>query len=154
MIATQASSDSEIRARLLSSLGIHAAAEKVVSQKQAIQPDKQIFDRRLLGNVVPTSEPLKVCKDDYSLPLKKDSKIQFDSSVKVVHIPSHSQYSSRIKKHIWSNPKEIKENANRNLREFASEGWDWNSVVEEDEMFLDKFSKEFIHPAHLNGILR
>jgi hypothetical protein len=154
MIATQSSSDFEIRARLLSSLGIRAAVE-VVAQKQAIQPDKQIFDRSLLRNGVPTSEPLKVSKDDdYWLPLKKSSKIQFDSSVKVVHIPSHSQYSSRIKKHIWSNPREIKENANRNLREFASEGWDWKTVVEEDEMFLDKFSNEFIHPAHLNGVLR
>ena len=84
---------------------------------------------------------------------ERRSKIHFDDYVTVVPIPSHTKYSDETKRLIWSNSAEISMNAKRNLREFASEGWNWRDVVEEDQMFLDRFSDEFIHPVHLRRIL-
>lgn len=84
---------------------------------------------------------------------KKERKrsIRFDSEVRVISIPSHSEYSKNLKEFIWNSPREIQQNASRNRREFAAEGWNWRNVVEEDQMYLDRSSLEFIHPVHLGG---
>ena len=76
--------------------------------------------------------------------------IQFDSVVSVVRIPSHTTYSSRDKKHLWATNYETRENAKRNRREFAAEHYDWKQCVEEDDMYFDSCSSEYIHPVHLN----
>ena len=79
--------------------------------------------------------------------------IQFNSSVDIVTIPSHTTYPDTVKKNLYSSSDEIKQNAQRNRREFAAEQWKWENVVEEDQMFFDKRSKEHIHPVHLGGIM-
>lgn len=76
--------------------------------------------------------------------------IQFDNMVSVVRIPSHTSYSIDDKKHMWSTDYETRENARRNRREFAAEQYDWKQCVEEDEMYYDRISCEYIHPIHLN----
>ena len=53
----------------------------------------------------------------------------------------------------FNNFTEIKQNAQRNRREFAAEGWKWENAVEEDDMYLDKSSNERIHPCHLGGCI-
>jgi hypothetical protein len=73
--------------------------------------------------------------------------IHFDSTVTVVHIPSHSQYSQRIKKCLWSSPFEIEENAQRNIREFQSEGWDWHCVLEDEQFLQDAQGDRTVHPC-------
>ena len=79
-------------------------------------------------------------------------RISFDRDVKVFVIPSHVEFSATEKTTIWSNGAEIRLNAQRNRREFAAEGWKWEQVVEEDGMYFDKTSSEYIHPIHLGGI--
>jgi hypothetical protein len=111
-----------------------------------------------IGMERPVTEPLKNGDDAsssmfFTATRKKSSRIQFDSMVTVVRIPSHSDYSPRLKKDIWSSGNEIRMNARRNKREFASEKWDWQQVVEEDAMFRDTYSNEFIHPVHLGRLL-
>ena len=64
----------------------------------------------------------------------------------VVPIPSRHEYSSRIKKFLWSGAEELSETIERNRVEFASEGWDWHSVLEDEEMFVDARSGELVHP--------
>ena len=141
------SSDFEIRDRLLRSLGIQKG--------ERASPDKQ-QTAELPGTNRQWStfqQPLKTTYPDDTVKNDKSSRIQFNTHVTVIQIPSHSQYSNRIKQRLWSNREEISQNAKRNLREFASEGWDVNKVVEEDKMFLDACSKEFIHPVHFRGIM-
>jgi hypothetical protein len=79
------------------------------------------------------------------------SRIQFNSVVQVKTIPSHVDYSDRLRKHLWSNRHELRESTERNLREFAFEGWNIHRVIEEDDMFFDRRSHEFIHPVHVAG---
>jgi hypothetical protein len=145
MIEQNTPTDDHIRARLLRTLGIHAGEQKTQRPAERVLPSPSSLDK-----VVPMQQPLK--NHDISIPSKKDSRIQFNCNVSVVPIPSHSRYSDRIKKQLWSNSNEISMNARRNIREFSSEGWNWEKVVEEDAMFLDTRSNELIHPVHLGGM--
>jgi hypothetical protein len=99
--------------------------------------------RNPLGDVKPFKEPLKVGGDNStgtpplssSLSpenLKKTTRIAFQEDVQVMPIPTRYEYSDRIKSRIWSNRHELQENAERNAIEFASEGWNWQTVTEDD----------------------
>ena len=155
MVAPNQSTDSEIRARLLWRLGIESqpsSGEHGMSSQ-----------RHLLINAETTRLPLKpitprTTKGFFGRSKSNNkgngyTRIQFDSNVNVVFIPSHRKYSSRIKKFLWSSSSEIRQNAQRNLREFASENWKWEDAVEEQDMYLDTQSNEYIHPVHLRGFL-
>lgn len=93
-------------------------------------------------------EPLKDTVEGSS-PGKRS--IQFDSTVKVVCIPTRHEYSNRLKKCLWQDSEEIQENAERNIREFAAEGWDWHTVLENDDMFVDAVTGELVHPCWFAG---
>ena len=68
----------------------------------------------------------------------------------MIPIPSHTQYSDRIKQCIWSNRYELQEMAQRNLMEFEMEGYDWRNVILEDQMnTIDPITGQRIHPCHL-----
>lgn len=79
-------------------------------------------------------------------------KIGFSSTVSVLPIPKHDDYSDRVKTRLWSNRHEIQNNAQRNYIEFAAEGWDWRTVTEESNMFLCTASGDLIHPVHCRPI--
>jgi hypothetical protein len=55
-----------------------------------------------------------------------------------------------MKKFMWQDLEEIHENAQRNRREFAAEGRDWHSVLEDDDMHVDAITGELIHPCWLD----
>lgn len=78
-------------------------------------------------------------------------RIRFDDNVSVVPIPSRHKYSNRIKQAYWRDGKEIQECAERNRYEYASEGWKWESVFEEDEMYVDRSTGELVHPCWIEG---
>jgi hypothetical protein len=136
--------DDQIRHRLIRSLGIDHSF-KTNSQAMNTKQQKNILTGR-------TKEvPLKNHCAGRKVAEKLDSRIQFNSVVQSMPIPSHQDYSNRVKKLLWSNGSEIKENAQRNAREFAFEGWSAQYVLEEDQMYLDVGSMEFIHPVHVVG---
>jgi hypothetical protein len=74
-------------------------------------------------------------------------RIRFDDNVLVIPIPSRHKYSNRIKQAYWRDRKEIQEIAEKNRYEYASEGWKWESVFEEDEMYVDPSTGELVHPC-------
>jgi hypothetical protein len=77
---------------------------------------------------------------------RHNRKIRFDNDVIVKHIPSHKLYSDRIRSTLWSDRREINKNAQRNQREFVFENQNWESVLEEDDMYVDAETGELIHP--------
>jgi hypothetical protein len=74
-------------------------------------------------------------------------RIQFNKSVMVVPIPSRHAYSKRIKQAFWMDEAEIQATAERNRYEFASEGWDFHQVLEDEEMYLDTATGQLVHPC-------
>lgn len=135
--------DDQIRHRLIRSLGIDHRPKTNI---QAISTKHQ-------KNILTARSEEVPLKDHCTqrIPEKTDSRIQFNSVVKSMPIPSHQDYSDRVKRLLWSNGSEIRENAQRNAREFAFEGWSAQCVLEEDQMYLDVGSMEFIHPVHVVG---
>ena len=82
----------------------------------------------------------------------KPTRIAFQDQVEVMPIPTRHEYSNRIKSRIWSNRYELQENAERNAVEFASEGWNWRNVTEDEGMYICSVSGELVHPAWVGGL--
>ena len=82
----------------------------------------------------------------------KATRIAFQDQVEVMPIPTRHEYSNRIKSRIWSNRYELQENAERNAVEFASEGWNWRNVTEDEGMYICSVSGELVHPAWVGGL--
>lgn len=79
--------------------------------------------------------------------------VSLDQSVSVIPIPSRTEYSCQVRERIWSSSEELFANAARNSVEFASEGWNWRQVVEDERMLVHKPTGELIHPIHLHNAL-
>jgi len=111
------------------------------------------FVEPLKGDDVRTTTTVAAATADV-LGKKKSTKIAFQDQVEVLPIPTRYEYSERIKSRIWSNRHELQENAERNALEFASEGWDWKNVKEDDHMFICSQSGELVHPVHLQHLMQ
>mmetsp|Transcript_11009 Transcript_11009/g.17656 ORF Transcript_11009/g.17656 Transcript_11009/m.17656 type:complete len:242 (-) Transcript_11009:128-853(-) len=80
----------------------------------------------------------------------KGHSVKFDEKVSVVSIPSRYQYSKRIKGVLWSSKDELAEMAERNIIEYEYEGWDYNNVVLDEEMYVDSATGSLVHPCHFH----
>lgn len=97
------------------------------------------------GTPMSTSPSSSVCSGSTG---KREARITFNAEVKVVPIPMRDEYSKRVKERLWTNAEELQQNAQRNAFEFAAEGWDWRTALEDENMYRDAVSGELIHPVH------
>lgn len=144
------------RARILRGMGVGYTVFK--------SPPDGSAHRTPLGGVTPSKEPLKTGESSSSLSSSrrhhkksnstgalysdvstnsKSTRIMFQDEVEVMPIPTRHEYSDRIKSRIWSNRHELQENAERNAVEFATEGWNWRTVTEDEGMYICSLSGEF-----------
>mmetsp|Transcript_24982 Transcript_24982/g.54881 ORF Transcript_24982/g.54881 Transcript_24982/m.54881 type:complete len:173 (+) Transcript_24982:144-662(+) len=154
---TKESRDEVIRSRLLHSLGIYKTKpttfgirDKPASSQKTATPLPSNIGVRLLSNDEPIRRSLNDInehKGHYRRPsMNRKRLVRFNNVVTEKEIASHRKYSDRIRRTLWSDPEEIKENAYRNQIEFQAEGMDWESVLENDEMYVDAKTGELIHP--------
>jgi hypothetical protein len=80
---------------------------------------------------------------------KRDRGVSFQASVVVHTIPSHKQYSDRIRNTLWTPENIMRQDIARNCVEFVAEGWDWRTCVDDNEMV--NYNGEMIHPVHFGG---
>lgn len=162
-----------IRSRLLNKLGIYDTSSASPQPMSAAQhrrvrilrgmgvgytmfksPPDGSATRSPLAGVVPSKEPLKAKETISTRVEKKSTRIAFVDEVEVMPIPTRHEYSDRIKSRIWSNRHELQENAERNAVEFASEGWNWRNVTEDEGMYICSASGELVHPAWVGDLPR
>jgi hypothetical protein len=84
---------------------------------------------------------------------RKKRRVSLNRSVSVVPIPMRTEYSDKVRERMWSSALELYTNAARNSIEFASEGWNWRTVTEDDQMIVCQKSGELIHPIHIHNLL-
>ena len=84
---------------------------------------------------------------------RKKRRVSLNKSVSVVQIPSRTEYPDRVRERLWSSAFELYTNAARNSIEFASEGWNWRTVTEDEQMIVCQKSGELIHPIHIHNLL-
>ena len=164
------SRDEVIRSRLLHSLGIHKTN---IRDKPFSSPNQQgaistilptsanrpaNINVKLLSNDAPIRRSLNDIKEHNrigigrhyfrrpSMQMSRKRSVRFNSIVTEKQIASHKKYSNRIKRTLWSDTEEIQENAYRNQIEYQAEGMNWESVLENEEMYVDAKTGELIHP--------
>ncbi|GMH56919.1 hypothetical protein TrRE_jg2678, partial [Triparma retinervis] len=114
------------------------------------------------NSILSSSPPISIPVPSRSTPLKHKKRsrsglvkssalshpgVSFSEDVKVLPIPLRHEYSSRIRSHMYSSAEELYRNASRNTKEFMSEGWSVDGVVEEEGMIT--WGGQLIHPVHL-----
>lgn len=163
----EATDSFRIRSRLLNRLGIEKehAVGAVRSEPSSLvrlgeqnafnellkadhgQPDKCLEEKTRSSACCEESlatSPGKECVLEEQMALEKQTR--FDANVKVIPIPSRSQYSDRIRSALWTDATEIQQNAARNSYEFAAEGFNADLVAEEKDMIV--YQGELVHPIH------
>jgi hypothetical protein len=140
-------SGNAIRSRLLNKLGFEPAASKR-PKSSAISPTPSLHESNAffvdLKGDYGVPEKSSVSKQDRSVNSKR--RIVFNPEVKVQTIPSHADFSDRIRRVMWTDAVEMDENAARNCLEYTAEGWDWRNVLVDEDMIL--INGEKIHPVH------
>jgi len=84
---------------------------------------------------------------------RKRRRVTLHDMVSVIPIPQRSEYTTSQHSHIWTTSEELYANAARNSIEFASEGWNWRTVTEDEDMLYHKSTKQLVHPVHLRNVL-
>jgi DNA-binding transcriptional regulator PaaX len=84
---------------------------------------------------------------------RKKRRVSLNTSVSIFPIPMRTEYSEKVRERLWSSAVELYTNAARNSIEFASEGWNWRTVTEDEQMILCHKSGELIHPVHIHNLL-
>ena len=171
MSAPASQSASRIRSNLLHSLGIESADSPTALQHSRRMPSRtpesrlHPFHERLkadygLPDKTVASSESSSCEDtcssgsvfsSYDSSVSSHSRhncksVTFDSAVTVHPIPSRADYSDRIRSVLWHAATEMQENAARNYYEFVAEGFDWRTVVDDEDMVV--VGDERIHPVH------
>ncbi len=86
--------------------------------------------RGLRGNVDDSQrEAVRGC--EYTCTHKR---VKFSNTVAAVYVPTHQEYSNRVRQSYWAGVGEIREMVYRNMIEFDAEGYQWENVAEEPDM--------------------
>lgn len=159
---SSSSSGERLRSNLLFKLGV-ATVPDSQTKKNNKNNSKKVS---LLGDAVSYRESIKFGDEDPNtecvfspfldeqdtLPVEPTKRsISFNEEVNVVPIPSHTDYSDRVRQRLWMGSSEIYANAQRNTIEFASECCDWRTVKEEEQFIRCQYSGNLTHPVHFRS---
>jgi hypothetical protein len=110
---------------------------------------RQAYLSETEGAEAPLSSSLSSQESSTSSEGSRPRRLTFNEEVSVCPIPKRDEYSKRIREWLWASPEEMMLNAHRNSVEFAAEGWDWRTVMEDENMYRCVETNELIHPIHI-----
>lgn len=115
-------------------------------------PVPAVFLGNRVGGPSLSPRPLKrntSAKSASGEPVHNKKMVHFNTTVRVVCIPSHRSYPKQVKKVLWGSMKEIKSNAIRNTAEYIYDKCNWRNSTEEDQFYRDTRNGSLIHPVHV-----
>lgn len=134
-----------VRSRYLQRLGIASPSKKRATVHPIVSKDRHVPNRILTERLKRDNGEIDQNKNmDEFVPIGRV--VRFHSCVTVRPIPSHQQYSERVRRQLWSDRSEMHRSVSRNTLEFAAEHWDWRQAAEEKDMIW--CNGQFIHPVH------
>jgi hypothetical protein len=134
-----------------------------LQQAKEVEEEEETTSSTTTNNeVMPTQEEERRNGPSSSRRERRKKRIEFSETVRVVLIPSHTDYAADEKEAMWASKKAIAAMASNNFIEFAAEGWDWRNAVDDDDMIqvpagsadgiVGAVSK--MHPIHSNPYLK
>ena len=78
----------------------------------------------------------------------KERGVSFNTDVKVQPVPHSSTLSATQRRKMYSSSMEVRQNKQRNKKEYRFDGCDWRNATEEWQMAVDMVTGELVHPVH------
>eukprot|EP00429_Kryptoperidinium_foliaceum_P000224 CAMPEP_0176019296 /NCGR_PEP_ID=MMETSP0120_2-20121206/9318_1 /TAXON_ID=160619 /ORGANISM="Kryptoperidinium foliaceum, Strain CCMP 1326" /LENGTH=298 /DNA_ID=CAMNT_0017352369 /DNA_START=515 /DNA_END=1407 /DNA_ORIENTATION=+ len=131
----------------------HHSLEAVPVQTVPLKADGGAIDELLSDGLKTPQEvhPVKMQKSNKTASTDEDtcrsSRVSFATAVKVREIPSHKDYSERMRSTMWMLPMEAAESICKNAIEFLAEGCEPERVLDESD-FVEREGK-LVHPVCL-----
>jgi hypothetical protein len=124
---------------------------KLITSKVNLPPPESNYysDSSCSSSSSPSTSPYPEKTLKIIMPYESNHSVRFHSKVSVVRIPSREHYPEAMKRTMWSSMQEISINARRNTLEFSSEGWDWRTATEEQDMYIHPETGDYVHPVHV-----
>merc|ERR1712157_593140 len=92
------------------------------------------------------SMPSNSSQDSVYKPKRKG--VSFGEDVMVQPVPHSSALTYQQRRKMYASSSEVRQNKQRNKKEYRYEGCDWRNATEEWEMSVDMITGELVHPAH------
>ena len=74
--------------------------------------------------------------------------VSFNMDVKVQPVPHSSTLSAAQRRKMYASSVEVRQNKQRNKKEYRYDGYDWRNATEEWQMAVDMVTGELVHPVH------
>jgi len=134
-------------------------SETITQEGKKVEAENKTEEENKIEQSKPSTSPLPPASRPSNLAQKKSrskqrakntngSTICFNTEIVTHEIPSLEEFTKDELRRTWYMDDEAYKMIEKNVIEYRAEGWNWNSVIEEDQMIVDNITGQLVHPVH------